>query len=224
MAGRTFPQSAAAGEGAWLHASFFLYRRPDGDRDLLAGRALRAGVERASRPSAPRRGEQQCLALDAHFRVDPGVAGHADPPNALAREEEITSLGLERHVEVLGLLPRAQALDLLSRSRLAVVLAQDWDVQVPAKLYESMAMHIPTLVVAGEGSAAAVEGKRLGATVLDPSDIGGITRLLEQLWRNETPQSLPRGAPMTYAEIADLVQELLTGHGSRNGRPDRFGH
>ena len=60
--------------------------------------------------------------------------------------------------------------------------------------------------------------------MLDPSDIGGITRLLEQLWRNETPQSLPRGAPMTYAEIADLVQELLTGHGSRNGRPDRFGH
>ena len=152
------------------------------------------------------------------------VAGYADPPNALAHEEEIASLGLEHHVDVLGLLPRAQALELLSRSRLAVVLAQDWEVQVPAKLYESVAMRIPTLVVTGAGSAAAVEGKRLGASVLDPSDIGGITRLLEQLWRNETPQSLPRGAPMTYAEIADLVQELLTGHGSRNGRPDRFGH
>jgi len=142
------------------------------------------------------------------------VAGHADASNALVCEQEITSLGLEQHVDVLGVLPRAEALNVVSRSRLAVVLAQELELQVPAKLYEAVAMGIPTLVVAGERSAAAIEGKRLGATVLDSGDVGGIIRLLEQLWRNGTPRSAPSHAAITYGDVAARMQELLTGPGS----------
>ncbi len=140
------------------------------------------------------------------------VAGHADPTNARACEEQIAALGLEQHVEVLGVLPRSQALDVLSRSRLAVVLAQELEMQVPAKLYELVAMGIPTLVVAEARSAAAIEGKRLGVTVLDSGDVDGILRLLEELWRN-APHAPPSHTAITYGHVAARVQELLTGPG-----------
>jgi len=139
------------------------------------------------------------------------VAGHADPSNALACQRAIASLGLERHVEVLGVLSRAQALNVVSRSRLAVVLAQELELQVPAKLYESVAMGIPTLVMAGPRSAAAVEGRRLGVAVLDSGDVGGITGLLERLWRNGSPQPPPSRTAITYGDVAVRMRALLTG-------------
>ena len=139
------------------------------------------------------------------------VAGHADPSNALACQRAIASLGLEHHVEVLGVLSRAQALNVVSRSRLAVVLAQELELQVPAKLYESVAMGIPTLVMAGPRSAAAVEGRRLGVAVLDSGDVGGITGLLEHLWRNGSPQPPPSRTAITYGDVAVRMRALLTG-------------
>jgi hypothetical protein len=102
---------------------------------------------------------------------------------------------------------------------LAVVLAQELEFQIPAKLYESVAMGIPTLVVAGARSAAAVEGNRLGAIVIDPGDVGGITRSLEQLWHNGTPHPPPGHTAITYDETAALVQALLTGEGSDRMTP-----
>lgn len=177
-----------------------------GSRDLgPVMQALRAFLER--RPDAVQAGSKL------------RIAGHAEALNARTRDEEIASLGLEQHVDVLGLLPREQALDVVSRSRLAVVLAEDWKVQVPAKLYELVAMGVPTLLVAGERGAAAAEAQRLGATVLDPSDIGGIVTLLERLWRNEIPQSSPRGAAITHGEMAVVLDQLLTGEFSSNRWP-----
>ena len=141
------------------------------------------------------------------------VAGHANASCAHAFATQVASLGLERHVDLLGPLPRAQALKVVSRSRLVVVLAQEQELQVPAKLYESLAMGIPTLVIAEEGSAAGVEGKRMGAAVHDPSDLAGIARLLEQVWRNERPQPPRCPTAITYEHIARLVHQVLTGPG-----------
>jgi hypothetical protein len=114
-------------------------------------------------------------------------------------------------VEVLGQLPRTQALDLMSRSHLGVVLAQDQVVSIPAKLYEPVALGILTLVVAERGSGAALEGQRLGASVLEPHDAEGIARLLEQLWRREMRTPFQSRVPVAYEAIAPLVDQLLTG-------------
>jgi hypothetical protein len=116
---------------------------------------------------------------------------------------------MEQYVEVLGRLPRAQALDVLSRSRLAVVLAQEQALQVPAKLYESVAMGIPTLVVAPADSAAGVEGSRVGAVVRDPADIEGIACVLEQVWRDDSRLRSPCPVPITHEAIAPLLDKLL---------------
>lgn len=137
------------------------------------------------------------------------IAGEAEPGHARAFCDAVASAGMEPYVEVLGLLPRAQALNVVSRSRLALVLAQEQELQVPAKLYESVAMSIPTLVVAPADSATGVEGSRLGAVVRDSDDVEGIACVLEQVWRNGSRQRSPCPVPVTYEAIGPLVDELL---------------
>ena len=136
-------------------------------------------------------------------------AGHAELPHAGALENDVAAAGLEHYVEVLGSLPRAQALNMVSRSRLAVVLAQEQELQIPAKLYESVAMGIPTLVVAPADSAAGVEGRRVGAVVRDSHDVEGIACVLEQVWRDDPRRRSPCPVPITYEAIAPLVDKLL---------------
>jgi glycosyltransferase involved in cell wall biosynthesis len=138
------------------------------------------------------------------------VAGGAGVGHARAFHDAVAAAGIAQYVEVLGHLPRAQALDVLSRSRLAVVLAQEQDVQVPAKLYESVAMGIPTLVVAPADSAAGVEGIRVGAVVRDADDVEGIAGLLGELWRDGARDRLPCPVPITYEAIAPLVDRVFS--------------
>lgn len=154
----------------------------------------------------------------AHDGVKFRVAGYAESPCAL--QEAVASSGLGEYVDVLGHLPRTEALDLMSRSHLGVVLAQDQELQIPAKLYEPVALGVPTLVVAEQGSAAAIEGQRLGASVLEPQDAEGIARLLEQLWRHETRAPLQSRVSVAYEAIAPLVDQLLTGYAGPGGTPD----
>jgi glycosyltransferase involved in cell wall biosynthesis len=156
--------------------------------------ALRAFLER--HPEAARAG--------AKLRV----AGQADARHARAFYSAVAAAGMEPYVEVLGPLPRAEALKVLSRSRLAVVLAQEQQLQIPAKLYESVAMGIPTLVVTPPHSAAAVEGNRVGAVVRDSADVEGIACVLERAWRDGSRErSCP--VPITYEVIAPMVDKVL---------------
>ena len=137
------------------------------------------------------------------------IAGDADSRHAQVFNDAVAVAGVEQYVEVLGLLSRADALDVVSRSRLAVVLAQDQELQIPAKLYESVAMGVPTLVVAPAGSAAAVEGTRLGAVVRDSGDVEGIACVLERLWQDGSPERSSCPVPITYEAIALLVDQVL---------------
>ena len=137
------------------------------------------------------------------------IAGDADSRHAQVFNDAVAAAGVEQYVELLGLLSRADALDVVSRSRLAVVLAQDQELQIPAKLYESVAMGIPTLVVAPADSAAAVEGHRLGVAVRDSADVDGIACVLERLWRDGARERSPCLVPITYDAIARLVDQVL---------------
>lgn len=145
----------------------------------------------------------------AHAGSKLRIAGAAEHRHARAFSDAVAAAGMAPHVEVLGALSRPAALDVVSRSRLAVVLAQEQELQIPAKLYESVAMGIPTLVVAPAHSAAAVEGKRVGAVVCDPADVEGIAGLLGQVWRDGS-QPWPRcPVPISYEGIAVQVDRLL---------------
>jgi glycosyltransferase involved in cell wall biosynthesis len=142
-------------------------------------------------------------------------AGHVDVPQAAAMERDLAELRLGNHVELRGMVPRAQALELLARSRLALVLDLG-PAQIPAKLYESVAMGIPTLVVAPRDSATWREATRLGTALAEPDDVEGIAAVLGRAW--STPlSSNPRGSPASeasdYRALAPSVSALLAGDG-----------
>jgi hypothetical protein len=107
------------------------------------------------------------------------------------------------------LLPRAQALDLLNRSHLALVLAQDQPMQVPAKLYESVGAGIPTLVIAEQASAAACEARRIGAMTLDGSDVDGLRSVLEDILDGRIPTKIEPRTSISYEYLALKWDHLL---------------
>ena len=167
-----------------------------GSRDLgPVVRALRTFLER--HPEAARAGSKL------------RIAGLAELRHARAFNDAAAAAGMQQYVELLGPLPRAEALDVVCRSRLAVVLAQEQELQIPAKLYESVAMGVPTLVVAPVDSAAGLEGNRVGAVVRDSDDVEGIASVLEQLWRDAAAERSSCPVPITYEAIAPLVDDLL---------------
>ena len=132
------------------------------------------------------------------------VAGPMEIEHRRQFEDDIAAAGLSSVVKIHGQLPRAQALELLSRSHLSLVLAQDQPMQVPAKLYESMALCVPTLVIAEETSAAASEARRIGAMTVDGADVEGLRSVLEDMLAGRIPTVI---APTTSIAHEQLAQE-----------------
>ncbi len=155
-------------------------------------------------------------ALEAFFAAHPDardavklrLAGNMEPEHVTRFWSEVEAASLHGNVELLGQLPRADAMDLINRSHLSLVLAQDQRVQVPAKLYECVAMGIPTLVIAEPSSAAAREGQRIGAIACDPADVSGIQSLIERLWLDRDAGA-PATASIGYDAISGQMAALL---------------
>jgi hypothetical protein len=137
------------------------------------------------------------------------VAGPMAHPHRRQFEDDIVAAKLTSLVNIHGVLPRAQALDLLTRSSLALVLAQDHPMQVPAKLYESVAIGVPTLVIAEEMSAAACEARRIGAMTLDGANVEGLRSLLEDMLAGRIPTKIEAKGPISYANLAQEWDSLL---------------
>lgn len=137
------------------------------------------------------------------------IAGHADKRHADVLAAELSLHGLNGVVEHVGMLSESGALELVARSHLAIVLAQGQALQVPAKLYESIGLGVPTLIVTEEGSATAREGERLGARVVRPDDTVAIERILHQVWTRGVVTTADARAAVDYATIATEMDRLL---------------
>jgi hypothetical protein len=137
------------------------------------------------------------------------VAGLMEPRHREKMEGEIAAAGLTSMVSIHGVLPRAQALELLSRSHLALVLAQDQPMCVPAKLYECVGLGVPTLVIAEVNGAAASEARRIGAMSLDSNDVEGMRSLLRDMLSGRIPTTIVPTTPVSYADLAVQMDRLL---------------
>jgi glycosyltransferase involved in cell wall biosynthesis len=124
-------------------------------------------------------------------------------------KQTVMDLGIAEHVEIIGMVPRARALEILAESRMALVLAQGQSTMVPAKLYESVGMGLPTMVVTETDSATGREAKRLGAAVHGPDDEAGMTAVMTTAWLDgEAPDSeVPAG--VDHAHLAGKLEEFL---------------
>ena len=140
-------------------------------------------------------------------------AGEIEAPQQEAIERDLLELDLAAHVDRLGRIPRTEALEILARSHLALVLAGDGDYQVPAKLYEALAIGIPTLVLAPRDSAAARAASRVGALLAEPDDVAGMTELLSQVWSEpERFASMPVHST-DHQTLAPAMSAVLSGDG-----------
>jgi glycosyltransferase involved in cell wall biosynthesis len=143
------------------------------------------------------------------------VVGPLDSPHRERMHDDIAAAGLASRVSIHGAVPRAQALKLLSRSHLALVLAQDQPMCVPAKLYESVGLGVPTLVIAEEGSAAACEAQRIGAMTLEDGNVEGLRSLMEDMLAGRLPTKIETQTPISYADLAVQMDRLLRGSDGR---------
>jgi hypothetical protein len=137
------------------------------------------------------------------------IAGHVAEPHLGALKRQIADLSLEAYVDIMGVLPRSEALKVVGRSRLAVVLAQGQEYQVPAKLYEMVAMGVQTVVLASTPSAAASEAARLGATTIAPKNSLALALFMEQA-RRSAGAPARRSSGADYQHVAGRVSALLT--------------
>ncbi|HEY8507183.1 MAG TPA: glycosyltransferase, partial [Steroidobacteraceae bacterium] len=137
------------------------------------------------------------------------VAGAMAPEHQARFVAQVEELALQKHVEFLGTLPPADALTLLHRSTLAIVLAQQQRMQVPAKIYESVSLHVPTLVVTESDSASAKESDRIGAISIEPDNIEAMVTLFEELWSGSRPRRTPPRVPVDYAGLAEEMARTL---------------
>jgi hypothetical protein len=131
-----------------------------------------------------------------------------DAPAARLRDQ-IDASGIATAVDVLGFLPASDALDLVNRSHLSVVLAQEQGLQIPSKIYESVGLQVPTLVIAESESAAAREARRIGAVTKTPDDIGGICQVLKQIWSGEFPAVASGLDVIHHGRLAESMSRLL---------------
>lgn len=142
------------------------------------------------------------------------VVGSAENPNRERMQKEIAAAGLASLVTIHGVLSRVDALELLRRSQLALVLAQGLPMSVPAKLYESVGLGVPTLVIGKETSAAAREARRIGAMTVDEDDVDGLRLVIEDMLEGRMPARIDSSTPISYKDLAvkmdSLLQEALT--------------
>lgn len=142
-----------------------------------------------------------------------------------ARIERAMADGMGPYTEVIDKLPRDEALDLLARSRLAVVLAQGQELMVPAKLYESVALGLPTLVVTERGSSSHHAAERLGVFAADPREEGALVGVLVRVWEQVRAGSPPSPGPVPaigYDVLAADMERVLLGAGRSTPEPPRF--
>ncbi len=120
------------------------------------------------------------------------------------------SPALRERVSIEPPIPRADALEAVARARLAIVLATDQAALVPAKLYESVAMMVPTLVITDADSASASAARRVGAIVRTPDDVEGIAAVMREAARGELEIGATSGPPITHRGLAQLVDQRLS--------------
>lgn len=97
------------------------------------------------------------------------------PLTEMARAE-----GIEAFVRIGGVRPRAQALEFLAKATMLVILPQDSDMAIPAKVFEYVRFEAWLLALAERGSATELLLRNTTADVVSSGDISGIASIIRK--------------------------------------------
>jgi glycosyltransferase involved in cell wall biosynthesis len=121
--------------------------------------------------------------------------------------------GVEAYVRTRKSGPRREALEFLASASMLVLLPQDSDLAIPAKLFEYMLFDASLMVLATPSSATAQLLRGVEADVVAPDDVAGMRRTLEEgISRNargERSQRLARHPQLSRrARAAELFAAI----------------
>lgn len=138
--------------------------------------------------------------------------------------------GIESFVHIRKRGSRREALEFLASASMLVLLPQDSDVAIPAKLFEYMRFDASLMVLATPWSATARLLQGVDAGVVAPDDVGAMRRALEEGLlmhaRGERPEKLARYAGLSRrARAAELFTaiEAICGAPPMAGSAQRAG-
>jgi glycosyltransferase involved in cell wall biosynthesis len=100
--------------------------------------------------------------------------------------------GIAEFVHAAGPRPRAQALEFLSHATMLVSLPQNWDMSIPAKLFEYARFDAWLLALAEQNSATALVLRGTDADVVSPGDTRAIAAVLHRRYEQYVTGVRPR--------------------------------
>jgi len=128
----------------------------------------------------------------ADFRIE--FMGEVSVFDGVPIEQIAGEEGIAQFVAIRAAGPRSEALEFLAAASMLVILPQDSDYAIPAKLFEYMRFDAWLLVLADPASATSRLLDGVEADVLSPDDAAAIERAIERRWgqhaRGERPRSL----------------------------------
>ncbi len=141
---------------------------------------------------------------------------------ALAEGQSVRKMvedhGLTDVIRLSPMIAQGEAIRAMQGSHLLLVLAHDWVLQIPAKVYQYARAGRPILALAPEGATADFVRRSGAGVVVDPFDVEQIAAALEQyLYRFRTGQSVGCADPNFLARfdrrrltaaLSDLLQSL----------------
>jgi hypothetical protein len=116
-----------------------------------------------------------------------GVSDWSVPLTAIAEAE-----GVAPFVHVGPSRPRAAALEFLAEATMLVILPQDTDLAIPAKVFEYMRFDAWLLALAERDSATGLVLRGTAADVISSADIDGIAAVLKKRYREYAAGTRPR--------------------------------
>jgi hypothetical protein len=137
--------------------------------------------------------------------------GSNDRGLSLNEMADAAGIGAFVHVEEGG--PRARAFEFMAQAQMLVVLPQDWDLSLPAKLFEYIRFDAWLLALAERNSATELVLRDTDADVVSPKDISAIAAVLrtryEQYARGKRPLPIARDPRLSRRYQAEILLDAL---------------
>jgi glycosyltransferase involved in cell wall biosynthesis len=137
------------------------------------------------------------------------LVGNIVQPHRTRVMRQVSEQDLEDQVRLVGRVPRGEALDILRRCTYAVVLAQGQPLQVPAKLYECVALGLPTIVITEQDSATASEARKMGALVYSDDQARALGETLADARSDAVRAELAAPSELSYAARTEILKAIL---------------
>ncbi len=103
----------------------------------------------------------------------------------------IAEHGLSSVVEVSDTVPQDEAREIIARSDLALLLAPEQPLQIPAKLYEYLGLSTPVLAIAGPGATLDMVAATGCGKAFTPPDVDGIAEFILERYRTRDRFNAP---------------------------------